>query len=506
MLHRADMPSEGKFTHAYHPQDPPEREAPFISPPDHLHGLSISADLVSARAQASMLHRTIVSRPVRATPFLLRLQRQYGNRHVQCVLALSRQSQGEEEISPEVEEVIQRVRGSGQALDSGARGQMESAFNADFSGVRVHTDAQADALNQAVNAVAFTTGQDVFFRQGAYNPGHSSGRELLAHELTHVVQQGGSTVQGKLVLGEPGDQYEQEADVMARQVANAPVTSLYRQCACGGASASGSEYESCRSKSGAAVQAQFLQRVSHCQLQRRVVCPPGVSEEDGTGCYEAPDAEVSNQDPANQTPADQNYTLADQTPDAQTPPAQVGAAVYPDESIHPEEQDADDTSKDPDASCGEIIRQIENVIELLAGRKAAIENLGGDPGHLKRFQILQGILKALMAKAVIACTQGEYDEELAEEAAKWADLDLRTSAAPEPGPSPAPQPIESPSSTWDKVLKVVIVLGLSIALVATIVAALADPEPASKLALAGLTVEEIEALGAALGFATAAAR
>jgi len=111
-----------------------------------------------------------------------------------------------------------------------------------------------------------------------------------------------------------------------------------------------------------------------------------------------------------------------------------------------------------------------------------------------------------MAKAVIACTQGEYDEELAEEAAKWADLDLRTSAAPEPGPSPAPQPIESPSSTWDKVLKVVIVLGLSIALVATIVAALADPEPASKLALAGLTVEEIEALGAALGFATAAAR
>jgi len=136
---------------------------------------------------------------------------------------------------------------------------MESAFGTDFSGVRVHTDAEADALNQAVNAVAFTTGQDVFFRQGAYNPSHSSGRELLAHELTHVVQQGGGPVQGKLVLGEPGDAYEQEADQVAREVvgvlgrggtaegqssSHVGSTPVQRQCACGMHSVSGGEKES----------------------------------------------------------------------------------------------------------------------------------------------------------------------------------------------------------------------------------------------------------------------
>ncbi len=69
------------------------------------------------------------------------------------------------------------------------------AFGADFSGVRVHTDAQAHQLNQSIQAKAFTTGQDVFVRQGAYEPGSRGGQELLAHELTHVVQQKGEVVQ-----------------------------------------------------------------------------------------------------------------------------------------------------------------------------------------------------------------------------------------------------------------------------------------------------------------------
>jgi len=66
---------------------------------------------------------------------------------------------------------------------------MEGAFGADFSGVRVHTDRTSDQLNQSIQAKAFTTGQDVFFRQGAYEPGSRGGQELLAHELTHVEQQ-----------------------------------------------------------------------------------------------------------------------------------------------------------------------------------------------------------------------------------------------------------------------------------------------------------------------------
>jgi len=157
-------------------------------------------------------------RAARVAHHVLQLQRQHGNRHVQRVLELARWGEGEAEISPEVEEAIQRVRGGGQGLDNGVRMQMESAFGADFCGVRVHTGVEAHALNQAVNAVAFTTGQDVFFRQGAYNPSYSRGLELLAEQLPHVVEQGGGPVQGKLVLGETGDLYEQEADRVAREV------------------------------------------------------------------------------------------------------------------------------------------------------------------------------------------------------------------------------------------------------------------------------------------------
>jgi hypothetical protein len=79
---------------------------------------------------------------------------------------------------------------------------MGQAFGADFAGVRVHAGGPADGLNRALSARAFTIGNDIFLREGAYNPGTSGGRELLAHELTHVVQQGGNSaqVQGKLTL------------------------------------------------------------------------------------------------------------------------------------------------------------------------------------------------------------------------------------------------------------------------------------------------------------------
>ncbi|MEM8641197.1 MAG: DUF4157 domain-containing protein [Cyanobacteria bacterium P01_G01_bin.54] len=88
-----------------------------------------------------------------------------------------------------VEQGINQARGKGQPLNDAVRQPMEQAFGADFGGVRVHTDAQADQLNQSIQAKAFTTGQDVFFRAGAYQPGSRGGQELIAHELTHVVQQ-----------------------------------------------------------------------------------------------------------------------------------------------------------------------------------------------------------------------------------------------------------------------------------------------------------------------------
>lgn len=99
--------------------------------------------------------------------------------------------------SADLESSISGARGQGQPLGDDVRGSMEQAFGADFGGVRVHTDARSDQLNQSIQARAFTTGQDVFFRQGEYQPGNRGGQELLAHELTHVVQQNGSAVQSK---------------------------------------------------------------------------------------------------------------------------------------------------------------------------------------------------------------------------------------------------------------------------------------------------------------------
>lgn len=94
---------------------------------------------------------------------------------------------------------INQARGGGQSLATSIRQPMEQAFGADFSGVRIHTDGQSDKLSRSIQAKAFTTGQDVFFKQGAYDPGSRSGQELIAHELTHVVQQNGvSTLQPKI--------------------------------------------------------------------------------------------------------------------------------------------------------------------------------------------------------------------------------------------------------------------------------------------------------------------
>lgn len=99
------------------------------------------------------------------------------------------------ETSSKLESAINSTRGEGQPLDSGLQQSMGQLMGADFSRVRVHTDARSDQLNQSIRAKAFTTGQDVFFGEGTYQPKSKGGQELIAHELTHVVQQNGEVVQ-----------------------------------------------------------------------------------------------------------------------------------------------------------------------------------------------------------------------------------------------------------------------------------------------------------------------
>ncbi|MEM9805913.1 MAG: DUF4157 domain-containing protein [Cyanobacteria bacterium P01_D01_bin.56] len=104
-----------------------------------------------------------------------------------------------------MESSINRAKGSGQALDPNLQQSMGQSMGADFGGVKVHTDAQADELNRSIQAKAFTTGNDVFFRRGEYQPASRNGQELIAHELTHVVQQGGASVQRQPQNGHSGN-------------------------------------------------------------------------------------------------------------------------------------------------------------------------------------------------------------------------------------------------------------------------------------------------------------
>ena len=94
-----------------------------------------------------------------------------------------------------LESSLSSSRAEGRPLPEDTRTQMESGFGADFNQVRVHTDERAVSLSQNLNAQAFTHGSDIYFNEGKYDPGSSAGSHLLAHELTHTVQQGASPTQ-----------------------------------------------------------------------------------------------------------------------------------------------------------------------------------------------------------------------------------------------------------------------------------------------------------------------
>ena len=115
------------------------------------------------------------------------------------------------------------LRSPGAMLDPATRAFFEARFHEDFSGVRMHTDSRAAESARAVNALAYTVGRDIAFAPGRFAPATTEGRRLLAHELTHTLQQPHSAeptfpVQAKLSVGAPDDQYEREADQVADRV------------------------------------------------------------------------------------------------------------------------------------------------------------------------------------------------------------------------------------------------------------------------------------------------
>ena len=117
-------------------------------------------------------------------------------------------------------------------LDATTRAIVEPRFGRDFSHVRVHADAQAAESARAVNALAYTVGRDVVFADGHYPANTVHRRKLLAHELTHVIQQDGGTSggrpHGRLTISQPGDALEREADTAAGHVMSGELVSASR--------------------------------------------------------------------------------------------------------------------------------------------------------------------------------------------------------------------------------------------------------------------------------------
>jgi hypothetical protein len=135
--------------------------------------------------------------------------------------ALARQGAGilpDGRAHPDVESTLAQSRGGGQELDEGSRETVGGALDDSLDDVRVHTDDRANALADSVSARAFTTGSDVYFAKDQYKPGSSDGQELIAHELTHVVQQRGAPMSGPLQVSQPGDALEQEAEAAADEL------------------------------------------------------------------------------------------------------------------------------------------------------------------------------------------------------------------------------------------------------------------------------------------------
>ena len=111
---------------------------------------------------------------------------------------------------PDLEQSLAQARGNGSPLADDVRGRMENAFGVDFSTVRIHSDEQADSLSRCIQARAFTVGRDIFLRQNEYQPENYEGQWLLAHELSHTLQQRGVVRPSQVIMQKNGKKGKQK--------------------------------------------------------------------------------------------------------------------------------------------------------------------------------------------------------------------------------------------------------------------------------------------------------
>lgn len=190
-------------THSHDPEESALR--PRSSRPDP----EVSAPM--ARAAATGHPEVLDSQAV------LGLQRAVGNAGVGAALG--------EERSP-VHDVL--AAGGGSPLAPEVQREMQTRLGHDFSDVRVHTDSRASDSARSVQAHAYTVGSNVVFQRDAWDPTSAAGKTMLAHELTHVVQQrsgpvDGTSTGGGIKVSDPGDRFEREAAATADRVMASPL-------------------------------------------------------------------------------------------------------------------------------------------------------------------------------------------------------------------------------------------------------------------------------------------
>ncbi|MDO9086877.1 MAG: DUF4157 domain-containing protein [Anaerolineaceae bacterium] len=190
---------------------------------NHLHKTEslkpqIQKDLSGLNAQ---LTHAVIS-PEKANPGTIQmLQERYGNNEVRRIVQPDQANEAVVDqrgnLKKYVSDEIQRARSGGQPLQLDVSDQMKQKFGHGFENVRLHTDQKSDHISRKIQARAFTIGNDIFFRKGAYSPNSEQGKNTLMHELTHVVQQSSSSnSNGPLKLGDPNDKFEQEAEGFAK--------------------------------------------------------------------------------------------------------------------------------------------------------------------------------------------------------------------------------------------------------------------------------------------------
>lgn len=131
-------------------------------------------------------------------------------------------------LAPALAARVQAQRGGGTPMEPPTQQRMEDGFGHNFADVRIHADGESDILNRSLGARAFTLGSDIFLSREAGNAGADGQVQLLAHELTHVVQQRGAAQVGPLTVGASDDPYEREATALATELGDGDTASGVR--------------------------------------------------------------------------------------------------------------------------------------------------------------------------------------------------------------------------------------------------------------------------------------